>query len=91
MLSYRAKAETPHPDKIIRGHDIRDLRPAPFPYADKIVRHLRREGGASDATALRCEYAVGKVAAELWAAGVVTEYGIICSVVQSIVPFAVKL
>ena len=44
------------PDKVIR-----DLRPAPFPYADKSpdktirghdIRHLRREGGARAAMAL---------------------------------------
>ena len=34
-----------------------------------------------------CDYAVGKVAGGLRAAHVVTAYGIICSVVQSIVPF----
>ena len=44
-------------------------------------------GGGMTSRAV-CDYAVGKVAAEKEAAGTYIGYGIICSVVQSIVPFS---
>ena len=57
---------------------VRPTPPTPFPEG---------EGGDLDESAGVATYAVGKEAADFLATSMLSAYGIICSVVQSIVPF----
>jgi hypothetical protein len=70
-----------------RTRRTRHLRPQAYGGHQKIrflAAESRRLGMTTQAV---CDYTVGKVAAQRKATGIVTGYGINCSVVQSIVPF----